>query len=321
MKHVYSVEVYKSTSNQPGLRRLYMDRQEYERRTLTYDDISTAVENAATTQTELIPYVVEMGKLGTVTLYIKNAALLASGVTASSILTKLELLEPMLVPLSTMGDIVSELTLAKIHPIAKGIIGTLRAIHRVLKSVSELCTEINDLLQEMCSIFRYVNEINNVLGKMDTDLICETLTKLNELILRTCDFVKIWHAYVERKGIKGLRSEFVRLQDELKLGMAVDVYLRAPRLPQPTYGDSDSATAAFRTTVSVQHELNSRMTTPLVPTGELPNYSEALANGAGKAPYHAAVHTMSSLSICHYAQHNYSRPSFSRHQSSATLAR
>ncbi|KIY68221.1 hypothetical protein CYLTODRAFT_453749 [Cylindrobasidium torrendii FP15055 ss-10] len=348
VKHVYSIEVYKSSRSQAGLRRLSMDRQEYERRTLTYEDISKAVANAPT-PTGLIPYVIEMGNLGQITLHIqkqqqardashslRNAALLAGGVTASGILARLELLEPILAPLSTMGDIVSE-----VHPIAKGIVGTFRAIHKVMKSVSELRAEINDLLEEMCIIFRYVDKINSALDKMDTDLVRETLAKLDELMRRTCDFVHAWHAYVQKrgsllaslspeqiKGTKNLRTEFVRLQGELNLGMTVDVFLRTPSMSSRS-SSSDSATAANQTVVSVQHEANSRTTTPPppAPSVEPPNYTEALATGAGKAPYYilvtdpVAMNTLSSLSGCHYAQHNHSRPAFSRHQSSATVVR
>ncbi|KAF5333018.1 hypothetical protein D9758_015182 [Tetrapyrgos nigripes] len=252
--NTYSIEIYTSSRSCPGTRRLGMNWQEYENRILNPSDLSnfryvhpSDDESPTSPAHESILACDFKTTLGCVTLHIivpvsspnlhdhLHIASTLTTVPVGGILCAVEKLEPLFEPFSMAADIASE-----IHPIVKGIVGSFRAVHHVLKGISQLNKEIYSLLEEMCAMLRHLDKLRSCIKVgSETEDLRLLLLKMESVMKHTCDFVQVWHDSKKKKGalltslsreqtlgIKKLQAQFLDVKSDLDRGIAVETFVR-----------------------------------------------------------------------------------------------
>ena len=157
----YSIEVYTSARNRSGMRRIAMDWQEYEIKTLLVQDLRNVLSSTAGTCTpsKVATHELRVGNLGAVTLHIDvcrafhnslhktlthikvplptmtdhldRANSLKKSLPINRILRLIERLEPFLEPLSTIGDVVGEVSAIATHAMhVADIVSTATSNHQ-----------------------------------------------------------------------------------------------------------------------------------------------------------------------------------------------
>ncbi|KAK7468994.1 hypothetical protein VKT23_003490 [Stygiomarasmius scandens] len=244
----YSIELYTSSQNIPLTRRIGMDAKEYETKILTLDDFIEVRDiedpNGPISASEAtIACDIKMA-LGTITLHIVapkvslrdhlNKANMLVTIPVSPILQCIEKLEPVFEPLSTISDVIGD-----IHPLVKGIVGSFRTIHNVLRGISQLNREIGALLEEMCTMLRHLDKIKSCMKSSEAEDLRLILLKMESVMSNTCEFVQNWHENKKRKGsllaslsreqtqgIKRLQAQFSEVKSDLDRGLVIDTFVR-----------------------------------------------------------------------------------------------
>ncbi|THV03021.1 hypothetical protein K435DRAFT_775187 [Dendrothele bispora CBS 962.96] len=137
-------------------------------------------------------------------------------------------------PLLAIADMIGD-----IHPLAKGIVGSFKAIHNVLKGVSQLNKEICALIEDMCLMLRHLDKIKSSMKGNETEELRLILLKMENVMSHTCQFVQNWHDSKRKKGalltslsreqvqgIRRLQAQFSDVKSDLDRGIAVDTFVR-----------------------------------------------------------------------------------------------